>query len=108
MVEEAERALAADIKKSGSGVMGKDEERLESAKAALIAGVIGTLAELPIDLARTTGINSELILPLAIAFVSCALFGVTFRYAIRRDLDNFHLKSGTYAAFGFVKGTTAC
>ncbi|TYH97906.1 hypothetical protein ES332_A12G272800v1 [Gossypium tomentosum] len=36
--------------------------------------------------------------------VDCALFGVTFRYAVRRDLDNFQLKTGTYAAFGFVKG----
>lgn len=89
-----------------SGMSTKDKERLQSVKAALLSAVIGTLAELPISLSRVTS-NSQLILPLAITFASCALFGVTFRYAIRRDLDNFQLKSGTSAAFGFVKGTSA-
>ncbi|KAK9122236.1 hypothetical protein Syun_019853 [Stephania yunnanensis] len=51
--------------------------------------------------------SEQLILPLAITFVSCALFGVTFRYTIRRDLDNIQLKSGTSAAFGIVKGLAA-
>ncbi|KAL3817875.1 hypothetical protein ACJIZ3_003780 [Penstemon smallii] len=106
MVEEAERSLKDrginDLTESKSEVMSKDEERLESVKAASIAAVIGTIAELPISLTRVNS-NSELILPLAITFISCALFGVTFRYAIRRDLDNFQLKSGTSAAFGFVK-----
>lgn len=86
-----------------SGMSEKDKERLQSVKAASISAIVGTLAELPISLSRVTS-NSQLILPLAIAFVSCALFGVTFRYAIRRDLDNFQLKAGTSAAFGFVKG----
>ena len=45
--------------------------------------------------------NSKII---PINFVSCGLFGVTFRYAVRRDLDNIQLKTGTSAAFGFVKG----
>ncbi|CAA0843239.1 Unknown protein [Striga hermonthica] len=98
MVEEAERSLTDQSRKAS-----KDEERLESVKAASLSAIIGTLAELPISLTRVTS-NSELLLPLAITFVSCALFGVTFRYAVRRDLDNFQLKSGTSAAFGFVKG----
>lgn len=102
MVEEAERSL------EGRAIgASKDEERLQSVKAASVSAVIGTLVELPISLTRVSS-NSELILPLAITFISCALFGVTFRYAIRRDLDNFQLKSGTAAAFGFVKGTTIC
>lgn len=106
MVEEAEQSLTLD---GGRGmdserkVMYKNEERLESIKAALISAVIGTFAGLPISLSRVTN-YSELILPLAITFASCALYGVTFRYAIRRDLDDFHLKSGTCAAFGIVKG----
>ncbi|KAK6162226.1 hypothetical protein DH2020_002067 [Rehmannia glutinosa] len=103
MVEEAERSLTEQGRDASSEVMNKDEERLQSVKAASISAVIGTLAELPICLTRVTT-NSQLILPLAITFVSCALFGVTFRYAIRRDLDNFQLKSGTSAAFAFVKG----
>ncbi|KAL8539936.1 hypothetical protein ACS0TY_001517 [Phlomoides rotata] len=101
MVKEAEKSLKGrDSYNQGSN---KEEERFESVKAASISAVVGTLAQLPICLSRVTS-NSELILPLTITFISCALFGVTFRYAVRRDLDNFQLKSGTSAAFGFVKG----
>ncbi|KAL0324692.1 UNVERIFIED_CONTAM: hypothetical protein Scaly_2436300 [Sesamum calycinum] len=107
MVDRAEESLTDGGRgastETRNEMINKDQERLESVKAATIAAVIGTLAELPISLTYVTS-NSELILPLAITFVSCALFGVTFRYAIRRDLDNFQLKSGTSAAFGFVKG----
>ncbi|KAK2981913.1 hypothetical protein RJ640_019133 [Escallonia rubra] len=110
LVEEAERSLTVD------GVGGRDafteieleainknEERWESIKAASISAVVGTLAGLPISLTQVTSFP-QLILPSAITFVSCALFGVTFRYAVRRDFDNFQLKNGTAAAFGFVKG----
>lgn len=109
MLEEAELSLNGasgyTSKEMESGISNKDKERLQSVKAASVSAVIGTLAELPISLSRVTS-NSQLILPLAVTFVSCALFGVTFRYAIRRDLDNFQLKAGTSAAFGFVKGTS--
>ncbi|GAA0152305.1 hypothetical protein LIER_10817 [Lithospermum erythrorhizon] len=101
MIEEAERSL--DSSSAGNETIIKNEERLESAKAALVSALTGSIAGLPIALTRVTN-NGELLLPLAITFVSCALFGVTFRYAIRRDLDNFQLKTGTSAAFGFVKG----
>nr|GMD10409.1 RNA uridylyltransferase [Ipomoea batatas] len=102
---EAEQALGSGEALGGSGneAMSINADKLESVKAALISAVVGTIAGLPISLTRVAT-TSELILPLAITFVSCALFGVTFRYAVRRDLDNFHLKSGTSAAFGFVKG----
>ncbi|CAH9092717.1 unnamed protein product [Cuscuta epithymum] len=105
MLEEAEQSLNSgeDMRGVVSKAMTKNDERMESVKAALISAVVGTIAGLPISLARITTIH-ELILPSAITFVSCALFGVTFRYAVRRDLDNFQLKSGTSAAFGFVKG----
>ncbi|XP_073133137.1 uncharacterized protein [Henckelia pumila] len=110
MVEEAERSLAeqkkVDSTETESEVTDKDKDRLESAKAASIAALIGVLAQLPVSLTRA-GSTPQLILPLAITFVSCALFGVTFRYAVRRDSDDFHLKSGTVAAFGLVKGLGA-
>ncbi|KAG6505774.1 hypothetical protein ZIOFF_038139 [Zingiber officinale] len=35
---------------------------------------------------------------------NCALFGVTFRYTVRGDLDNFQLKPGACAAFSVIKG----
>ncbi|XP_065858491.1 uncharacterized protein [Euphorbia lathyris] len=81
----------------------KDEDRLESIKAASISAIIGTLASLPVSLAQATA-TSDLILPSAVTFISCALYGVTFRYAVRRDLKDFHLKTGTIAAFAVVKG----
>ncbi|XP_022965244.1 uncharacterized protein LOC111465167 [Cucurbita maxima] len=108
MIEEAERSLSQSEggnakRDEEDGGIDRDEERLESVKAASISAIVGTLAGLPIFLNQVTSI-SQLALPLAITFISCALFGVTFRYTIRRDLDNIQLKTGTSAAFGFVKG----
>ncbi|XVE58143.1 hypothetical protein DITRI_Ditri04bG0146600 [Diplodiscus trichospermus] len=112
MVEEAEHSLSLDEDNFGdlnafSSADGEridtDKERLESVKAALISALVGTLAGLPISLTQVSS-STQLLLPLSITFISCALFGVTFRYAVRRDLDNFQLKTGTSAAFGFVKG----
>ena len=108
MVEEAERSLSNGEDRTGDGegeeVIIKSEERLESIKAASIAALVGTLAGLPITLTQVSD-TTQLILPLAITVASCALFGITYRYTIRRDLDDVHLKSGAWAAFGIVKGT---
>ena len=110
MVEEAERALQGvgvggreGLTASEIEAINKNEDRLESIKAGAIAAIVGTLAGLPISFTQVSS-TSQLILPTAIAFVSCALFGVTFRYAVRKDLDDIHLKTGTAAAFGVVKG----
>ncbi|GKV04003.1 hypothetical protein SLEP1_g16222 [Rubroshorea leprosula] len=112
MVEAAGRSLLLDAEgaggkeafiENGSGEIDKDKERWESVKAAFISAVIGTLASLPISFTQVTN-STELILPIAITSISCALFGVTFRYTVRRDLDNIQLKTGTSAAFGVVKG----
>lgn len=109
MIEAAERSLAQSeggnaIRDGEDGGLDRDEERLESVKAASISAIVGTLAGLPIFLNQVTS-TSQLLVPTVITFISCALFGVTFRYTIRRDLDNIQLKTGTSAAFGFVKGT---
>ncbi|GMJ06291.1 hypothetical protein HRI_004298300 [Hibiscus trionum] len=106
MIEEAERSLSPNEDDVGDGNafgIDVDEERLESVKAALISALVGTLAGLPISLTQVSS-TTQLLLPLSVNFISCALFGVTFRYAVRRDLDNVQLKTGTSAAFGFVKG----
>lgn len=115
-LEEAERSLTLNTDREGYGdeaqnsseneSINKEADRLESIKAASISAIVGTLASLPISLTQASTIT-DLLLPSAITFVSCALYGVTFRYAIRRDSDDFHLKSGTIAAFGFVKGIDA-
>lgn len=110
-IEEAEYSLSDNMGEVGDGFLetekdeiNQDDERIESVKAALVSAMVGTFAGLPISLTQVTSIP-QLLLPSAINFVCCALFGVTFRYAIRRDLDNVQLKTGTAAAFGFVKGT---
>ncbi|KAL4592722.1 hypothetical protein LXL04_005725 [Taraxacum kok-saghyz] len=107
LVEEAERSLVGDtdtmMTETEREAMLKNKERFESVKAASISAIVGTIASLPISIAQASD-TSQLILPSAIILISCALFGVTFRYAVRRDLDNFQLKTGTSAAFGFVKG----
>lgn len=111
LVEEAERSLNTDgvgdidaITEKERKAIIKNEERLESIKAASISAIVGTLAGLPFSLAQVTS-SSQLILPSAVTFIGCALFGVTFRYIIRRDLDNIHLKTGGAATFGVIKGT---
>ncbi|XP_076909621.1 uncharacterized protein LOC143566965 [Bidens hawaiensis] len=110
LVEQAEQSLQDEIKDKRSTLtetereeMYKNKERFESIKAASISAIVGTLAGLPVSLTQAAN-TSELILPSVITLISCALFGVTFRYAVRRDLDNFQLKTGTSGAFAFVKG----
>ncbi|KAL1828170.1 hypothetical protein DCAR_0207364 [Daucus carota subsp. sativus] len=109
LVKEAERSLAVGtdaLTEDEIKAIRKNKERLESIKAAIVAAVIGTLAGLPFSLAQVTNI-SELIIPLGITFASCALYGITYRYVIRRDLEDLHLKTGAAAAFGIVKGLAA-
>ncbi|KAF5199322.1 Homer protein [Thalictrum thalictroides] len=108
MVDEAEHSLSLNNDGIGSedGEIDKDRERVESAKAASVSAVVGTLAGLPISLSQVSS-TEQLLLPLAITFITCALFGVTFRYTVRRDLDNIQLKTGTAAAFSVVKGLAA-
>ncbi|PKU85710.1 uncharacterized protein LOC110096225 [Dendrobium catenatum] len=104
MVEESERHLSFESselprKKATS----KEIERLESIKAASISSIVGTLASLPLSLYQATNFT-VFSLHTTIIFIGTALFGVTFRYTIRRDIDNFQLKTGTSAAFGIIKG----
>ncbi|XXG43305.1 hypothetical protein AAC387_Pa01g3370 [Persea americana] len=112
MVEEAERSLSSNmegvssedaLKEIETDDIDRDTERLESLKAALISAMVGTLAGIPISFSQPSS-SAQLILHLSVIFFSCALFGVTFRYTIRRDLDNIQLKTGTAAAFSFVRG----
>ncbi|KAL9996110.1 hypothetical protein Hdeb2414_s0739g00941521 [Helianthus debilis subsp. tardiflorus] len=79
------------------------EEKLESVKAASISAIVGTLASLPFALSHVTNMY-DLTVSSAIFIITCALYGATYRYIIRRDLDDAHLKTGTSAAFGIVKG----
>lgn len=92
-------------------------ERLESLKAGSLAalslllafGLVAIannliLAKLPaLTTLQTTAIDLNLVVRCAIASISGFLFGVTYRYAIRRD-TNPQLKAGVVLAFGLVRG----
>mmetsp|Transcript_6376 Transcript_6376/g.8637 ORF Transcript_6376/g.8637 Transcript_6376/m.8637 type:complete len:337 (-) Transcript_6376:218-1228(-) len=113
LVQEAEAELeaareglqeGAAPRKWSSDNIDEEAERMESGKAAVGAGLAGTLAGLPFALASNSGGLLLLALSVATTFVSCALFGVTYRYAVRRDLGNTQLKGGVVGAFGLVSG----
>lgn len=95
-------------------------ERLESLKAGIIGGLALVLAFIATSLVNTlvlakyfslfatVGIEPltlHFLLSGAIACFSGLLFGVTYRYIIRKD-NNPHLKTGGVFAFGLVRGLT--
>ena len=110
MIDEAQRSLTSSLEEGSfgdvpNGDIDEDSERLESVKAAAVSSIVGVLASLPISFYEVQDLP-QLFLRSSIVFISCALFGVTFRYAVRRDLDNIQLKTGAPAAFAFVRGKT--
>lgn len=110
MIDEAQRSLTSSLEEGSfgdmsSGDVDEDSERIESVKAAAVSSIVGVLASLPISFYEVEDLP-QLFLRSSIVFISCALFGVTFRYAVRRDLDNIQLKTGAPAAFAFVRGKT--
>ena len=110
MIDEAQRSLSSSLEEESfgdmsSGDVDEDSERIESVKAAAVSSIVGVLASLPISFYEAEDLL-QLFLQSSIIFISCALFGVTFRYAVRRDLDNIQLKTGAPAAFAFVRGKT--
>ena len=84
----------------------EDAERVESAKAGAVAAAAGTLLSLPLLLSQSseTLVAAESV---AGALVSCLVFGVTYRYALRDDLGNEQLKGGVVGAFGLARGLGA-
>ncbi|KAJ7535679.1 hypothetical protein O6H91_12G042500 [Diphasiastrum complanatum] len=79
-------------------------ERIESIRAAAVSALGGVSASLPFAIASGQGLDLNFFLSEGSILVSCALFGVCFRYIVRRDLDNIQLKAGAAAAFGLVRG----
>ncbi|MGC9504056.1 hypothetical protein [Baaleninema sp.] len=77
-------------------------DRVESLKSGVLSAIAVTLTHLPLAYA-TQSDRIDLLLQVAIVAFSGVLFGITYRYAVRRD-ENSHLKSGVVFAFGFVRG----
>jgi hypothetical protein len=104
----AQRAEAALRRAAERGA-----DRVESGKAAALAAAGGALAAVPLGLADPFGASAGGLGALAVAAAgaaaSCALFGVTYRYAARggSEASDSHLRAGVVAAFGLVKGAGA-
>eukprot|EP00798_Chlamydomonas_sp_ICE-L_P012850 gene12850-3560_t len=86
----------------------KDVGRVESGKAAACSVVGGVFGALPL-LSATSASGSDLSIALSFlaALASCALFGVTYRYAVGRDTSNANLKGGVVAGFALVRAAAA-
>jgi hypothetical protein len=95
-----------------------EEDRIESLKAAVLAGAIAALVAALLLVAHripALGIQAALASTLsglsgatfwvraATVGLSGGLFGITYRYAVRQD-DNPQLKAGVVLAFSLVRG----
>ena len=69
----------------------QDVDRVESGKAAFLAAAVGGAANLPYT-AYLAGTVESAVASIAGIAISCALFGVVYRYARRDDALDSHLK----------------
>lgn len=93
-------------KKWGASVgddVDENAERVESAKAAACSAIFGTALSAPLLLSQSPG-GFVTLESLGGVFVSTALFGVVYRYAVRDDFGNDQLKTGVLGAFGLTRG----
>jgi hypothetical protein len=99
-----EFAAAADDQARLAGAAALIADRAEAGKAAAAAMAGGLAATAPFAAAggAAGGAPGEL-LSLASALACCALFGVAYRYVVREDGGNPHLRGGAVAAFGLVR-----
>ncbi|PSR12238.1 hypothetical protein C8255_26875 [filamentous cyanobacterium CCP3] len=95
-----------------------DADRIESLKAAVLAGVAAGIVAAALLLAHrvptlgwgaaftsvASGLSgSTFWVSATIAGLSGGLFGITYRYAVRQD-ENAQLKAGVVLAFSLVRG----
>ncbi|PZV01051.1 MAG: hypothetical protein DCF32_16710 [Leptolyngbya sp.] len=95
-----------------------DEDRIESLKAAVLAGIAAGIVAAVLLLAHrvpSLGLSAALTsiasglsgstfwISALIAGLSGGLFGITYRYAVRQD-ENSQLKAGVVLAFSLVRG----
>lgn len=97
------KARAGMVNDLGAETFDKDAERVESGKVAGVSGIMGFLAGLPFFSLAEDLDGLEMAVSAGIVVVSCAVFGLTYRYAVRRDLSNTQLRAGCIAAFALVR-----
>ena len=77
-------------------------ERAESAKAAVVGGVVGSVSFAPFDFLNHLGAVEQWEFNTDAAALESALFAVVYRYATRED-ENPQLKQGAVGAFVLVR-----
>jgi hypothetical protein len=79
-------------------------ERIESVKSAAVAAVGGSLLVLPISVFKgiVLHFDGQWEFSIDMLAISLALFGITYRYAIRKD-SNPNLKQGVVGAFAITR-----
>ena len=82
------------------------EERLESAKAGVIAAASGSLLAAPAALLASDAFSAQWEFSTDALAVQLALFGVVYRYAVRSD-DNDQLRQGAVGAFALTRTLAA-
>ena len=102
--EENLRAIAEETKRlreEGEGKGGeneeekrerKDRDRIESAKVGTVSAIGGVLLSLPLALSQFSGNAFNQFADVGATALSCALFGIVYRYAVRENIDDFQLK----------------
>ena len=78
-------------------------ERVESGKSAA-AAVAGGLVGLCPTVLTSSASDFAKLLNVGTGCVTCALFGVLYRYVVAADPDNGQIKGGAVAAFGLTRG----
>jgi len=108
---DAARARAEILAETGGAAAAGDPDSLSAAKwgatAALVSAVAGTLLTAPLLLSQSGASSLVALESVGGVFVSCLVFGVTYRYALRDDLGNRQLKGGVVGAFGLARGLGA-
>lgn len=106
------RIRIAQITEKGFMVVDLLRERMESLKAGVVSALLFNLCYTTSQIVLEWKWQLELWdqshwwLTEGIALLSGFLFGVTYRYIIRRD-DNNHLKDGAVLAFSLIKGMSS-
>jgi len=86
-----------------------DADRLESVKAGVLCGAVGVLTAAPLTLSVGGAAGGDVLytvlLPLASAALTAALFGIVLRYAVAGGPpNNTHLPWGVVGAFALTQG----
>lgn len=86
--------------------MSEIAQRIESGKAAVLGALSGAVVAAPVAYITDAGRVAQWEFDVDMLSLSCALFAITYRYAVRED-DNPMLRQGAVGAFALVRALGA-